>query len=251
MMASFRSLDPCQTVIAVVLLFLSATSADAQQSLSDVALLHPYASPSVDDFHEPLAAPILVTVTRQTSVAPSSPQPGSASTNRGFVSVNAVLQVASNDFSDSRTFTKNAERAVVNTDYTIKAGPAFDVSGGVIVWRSLAAGLGVTRFSRSMPTAISASVPHPFFFDQSRSITGEVSGLKREELAVHIQARAVVPVGRCVRVMVFGGPSFFTVEQALVNEVESTDSYPYRRGHVQSSGYQHSKEVEGRSQCRW
>ena len=37
----------------------------------------------------------------------------------------------------------------------------------------------------------------------------------------------VVPVGRSVRVMVFGGPSFFTVEQALVNEVESTDSYRY------------------------
>jgi hypothetical protein len=70
-------------------------------------------------------------------------------------------------------------------------------------------------------------VPHPFFFNRPRSVSGEAAGLRREELAVHVQARAVLPVTRRVQVMVFGGPSFYQVRQGLVHEVAYSESYPY------------------------
>ena len=52
-------------------------------------------------------------------------------------------------------------------------------------------------------------------------------GLKREELAVHIQARALFTPKRTIQVMVFGGPSFFSVKQGIVNDFEVTEAYPY------------------------
>jgi hypothetical protein len=149
-----------------------------------------------------------------------------ALTDKVFVSVNGVFQVGANDFSDSQTIRENAENGRFDTAYTVGAGPAFDVSASAVVWRSLAVGAGVSRFSKSTATAVNASVPHPFFFNQPRSVTGEFSGT-RQELAVHVQVRGVFPVSNRVHVTVFGGPSFFTVEQSIVDDFEYTEAYPY------------------------
>ena len=47
------------------------------------------------------------------------------------------------------------------------------------------------------------------------------------ETAVHLQARAVVPVGTRLQMMLFGGPSFFQVKQDVVTEIVYADTYPY------------------------
>lgn len=154
--------------------------------------------------------------------------PATAQTlTRGWISVNGGYQAATNDFSDGTTFTEHQETGRFDTEYSVESGPTFDVSGGARLWRNLGVGVGVTRFSRSTPSALRASVPHPFFFSQPRSVTGEVGGLKREELAVHVQARGVFPVGERLQVMVFGGPSFFQVTQGIVTDFDFTESYPY------------------------
>jgi hypothetical protein len=44
---------------------------------------------------------------------------------------------------------------------------------------------------------------------------------------VHVQAQVLAPVGRNLMVMVFGGPSFFQVEQDLVTAFTWVDSYPF------------------------
>jgi hypothetical protein len=146
---------------------------------------------------------------------------------RGFVLVNGAYQLTTNDFRQDATFPANAEDATYATDYTVDGGAAFDVAGGAVIWRHLGIGVGVTRFSRSTPTALNGSVPHPFFFNRPRSVNGQVSGLKREELVVNAQARIVAPVGDRFQVMAFGGPSFFQVKQGIVNAFTWTDSYPY------------------------
>ncbi len=148
-------------------------------------------------------------------------------TGRIFVSVNGGYQVASNDFTDSATFPENAENRQFSTEYSVKAGPAFNVSGGAIVSRHFAVGLGVTRFSRSTPTTLSGSTPHPFFFNRPRSISGAPGGVTREELAVHVQLRGVLPLNSHFQAMVFGGPSFFRVKQGMVSDFQYAASYPY------------------------
>jgi hypothetical protein len=146
---------------------------------------------------------------------------------RGYVTVNGAYQATSNDFDESTTFRANAEDGRLSTDYSVNSGPAFDLAAGATVWRQLAVGVGITRFSRSTPLTIEASVPHPFFFDQPRSVTGEVGGLTREELAVHVQARGMIPTRGPLQVMVFGGPSFFRVEQGVLMQVVYAEAYPF------------------------
>jgi hypothetical protein len=146
---------------------------------------------------------------------------------RAYVSIDGAGQAAKNDFADDAVFVDNAEEGRFVTDYRVAGGPALNISGGAVVWKQLGIGLGVSRFSRSTPALLSASVPHPFVFDRDRAVDGKVGGLKREELAVNVRASRVVPVGRRTQVMVFGGPSFFRVKQGLVSDFAYTDAYPY------------------------
>ena len=150
-----------------------------------------------------------------------------APVSRGFVVVNGGYQLTSNDFSDSAVKRENAEDGRFDTKYAVGRGVAFDVAAGGIVWRRLGVGVGVSRFSVATPASLSATVPHPFFFNQPRSVNGEATGLKREEMAIHIQVRGVLPVGDQLQVMVFGGPSFFQITQGVVTDFSYTDSYPY------------------------
>jgi len=88
-------------------------------------------------------------------------------------------------------------------------------------------GVGVTRYSKSTPTQLNGAVPHPFFFDQDRDVSGDVGGLKREEMAIHIRGSYEFPTGNRFQVMAFGGPSFFRVKQGIVTDFTYTDAYPY------------------------
>jgi hypothetical protein len=167
-------------------------------------------------------------VAAQTRPVPRpAPRPQAPRTNRVFISINGAYQTGGEDFGETVTFRENVEDGTFSTDYQVKSGPAFNISGGAQVWQRLAVGVGVSRFSRSTPTALSASVPHPFFFSMGRTVNGDISGLTREELAVHVQARAMIPFSPRLQAMVFGGPSFFRVKQGIVNDFEITESYPY------------------------
>jgi hypothetical protein len=145
---------------------------------------------------------------------------------RVFFSAGVLFQVNSNDFSDTATIRRNAENGRIETAYDVGGGLAFDVSGSYLVWKNLAVGVGLTLFSASTTAAIDAQVPHPFFFNQPRTVTGEFDG-DRSETAVHIQARWLVPVNNKMLVTIFGGPSFFLVEQDIVSDFEYSDSYPF------------------------
>jgi len=158
----------------------------------------------------------------------NAPPPSRASviTEKVFFSASLLFQVNSNDFDDSSTFRRNAENGRLDTAYAVGGGTAFDVSGSYLVWKQLAVGVGLTLFSTSTTTEINAQVPHPFFFNQPRTVTGEFDG-DRSETAVHIQARWLIPVSPKMLVTVFGGPSFFSVEQDVVSDFEFSESYPF------------------------
>ena len=159
----------------------------------------------------------------QPTAKPKPSQP----VNRVYISINGAFQTAAEDFGETVTFVENAENGTFTTDYTVESGPALNISAGAAIWRNIGVGVGVTRFSKSTPIAFSASVPHPLFFNRNRNITGDVGGLKREELAVHIQAQATFTPSPKIQGVVFGGPSFFSVKQDIVNDFEITEAYPY------------------------
>ena len=51
-------------------------------------------------------------------------------------------------------------------------------------------------------------------------MTGTVSGLKRNELGIHVQALYAVALGERARVLLAGGPSIFQTKQDLVRSIE-------------------------------
>lgn len=157
---------------------------------------------------------------------PPAPSPPPVLTERLFFSAGLLYQVNSNDFTDSATIRRNAEDGRLETNYAVDGGPAFDISGAVVLWRQLAVGVGLTLFSGSTATSINAQVPHPFFFNQARTVTGDFDG-DRSETAVHIQAKWIAPINDKLLITIFGGPSFFKVEQSVVSDFEYTESYPY------------------------
>lgn len=160
--------------------------------------------------------------------AQSAPaRPAARPTERIFVSINGAYQVAGDDFAEDVTFTRYSETGRFSTDYDVKSGPAFNISAGGTVWRNLAIGVGVSRYSKDTPVEFTASVPHPFFFSRPREVSAEIDNLKREELAVHVQARVMFQPSPRIQGMVFGGPSFFKVKQGIVTDFEIVEAYPY------------------------
>jgi hypothetical protein len=155
------------------------------------------------------------------------PKPGEWR-DKAFVSINAGLQGAGSEFgySFSPTEFAYAEEARLNARYPLDAGPAFDVGGGVRAWRNLAVGAAVSVFSKSSDVSVDGTVPHPLYLDRDRAVSGSFRSPRRE-VAVHLQATWVVPMGRRTLVSFAGGPSFFSVRQAMASGINLATVYPY------------------------
>jgi len=156
-------------------------------------------------------------VARKTSAAPSE---------RVIVSINASYLTASQTFDDTRTFDLNAETASFTSDYTVEPAVGVDAGAFVRVWKGLAAGVAFTSYSDSRDIEIAGTLPHPLKFNSPRAISGTAAG-DHEETAVHLQIAYIVPAGKKMSVVVFGGPSFFTVKQSVVTAIQFQDAYPY------------------------
>jgi hypothetical protein len=146
---------------------------------------------------------------------------------RVLVSVNGGYQATTNDFTDRFEFERNLETGSTEVHYPVQGGFVFDAGGGYRFWKNLAAGVSISYFTRDDGASTISSVPHPFFFNQPREITGEAAGVKRSETAVHVQLMYLVNRGGRLRFVLSGGPSYFTVEQDLVTEVTITETFPY------------------------
>jgi hypothetical protein len=183
-------------------------------------------STSLAQQRRPAPAPAKATV---------KPAMKSASKLRGYVSVDGGYQGGTEDFGNGGTFTQYLEEARFDSDYELKPGPQLNIAGGIGIWKNVYAGVAVTRFTRTTPTRVTGAIPHPFFFSRLRNIEGDVAGLKREELAVHLHARVVVPTSPKMTVALFGGPSWFSVKQGVVGGIQYTESYPFDTAAFQSA----------------
>lgn len=169
----------------------------------------------------PLAAASAEEQTRQPT-PPSGP--------RIFVQLNGGYQPTTTDFRSTVPFrltTDPTEEAQFESGYDVAAGPMVDVRGGVRLYQRLGAAVAVNRFVETGGASVRARLPHPFFFERPREISGNPDGFRREELGVHVQATYTVEVTRRISATLFGGPSFFDVRQDLVDRVEYSEEYPF------------------------
>lgn len=163
---------------------------------------------------------------RGTQPAPGARTFAQAPAPRAIVSANVSYLAASHTFDDTRTFELYQETARFTADYDVEARTGMDIGAYVRLWRGLAAGVAYTAFKDERDIAISGTLPHPLIFQHDRSIEGTAPG-SREENAIHLSAAFVVPLRGKLQAVIFGGPSFFTVKQSVVTDVDWDESYPY------------------------
>ena len=173
-----------------------------------------------------LAAAVSITMLAVV-VSPALAQTGAA---RGALSINGGLQTATSGFSDSVRFDRalfGPEQGTLDTRYPSSDDALFDLGGSVRVWRDLSVGANVSWLTRETDADVAGQLPHPFWFDRPRSVSGTATGLARTETAVHVQALWVIPVGRSFAVTVFGGPTWFNAAQDLVMDITFDQAYPF------------------------
>lgn len=176
----------------------------------------------------------------------ASPADATAQPARFFLDVNGGVQVSTTDFGDNVVFTEFVEEGDFDATHTVESGAILDVGGGVRLFKGLALGASFTRFDGGHDASVDARIPHPFFFDRHRSVSGLAPNLTRQERAVHVHVRWFAPVPGPVQFAVFAGPSFFSVEQGLVTTINSTQSFPFdTASFVSAETTRHTESVTG------
>lgn len=157
------------------------------------------------------------------AVAAAQPTPW---TDRGYVAINGFYQSTSS-FSDLVRPVQGGEAAQIDTSYGVAGMPGFDAGAGVRLWRNLALGVDAGYASTSKHASVTAQVPHPFYFNRPRPVSGDTTGLSRSETAINVEALLMVPIRARWQAAVFGGPTWFMVDQDLVTNVTVSESYPF------------------------
>jgi hypothetical protein len=146
---------------------------------------------------------------------------------RGFIGASVGGLVTSNSFDATVDFDLYREPTSFDTSYDLPATVAFDVSGGVKIWRDLGVSVAVSRHEQNGDAAISAQLPHPFFFDRLRPLEGVAPDLTRSETAVHAGVLWMKLLTKKLLVTLSGGPSFVSYKQDVVTSIGFNETYPF------------------------
>ena len=147
---------------------------------------------------------------------------------RAGVAVNAGAQATATAFTTRATLTLHRENGDLRAYYGVDAGALIDLGASVRLWRQVGLGLGVSRFQTTGAAGVAAGLPHPFHLEQFRAVDGSAA-TTRQETAVHVQLRVGATVGTRLDVTLFGGPTFFDVQQTLVSDILFEETYPTTR----------------------
>jgi hypothetical protein len=155
--------------------------------------------------------------------APLAAQENRAWPQRTFVTIDVPFQPLNNDLSESLSFAdtlRKTENVTFAAAYDSIRGALFDVGAGVRLTRRFGVGVTTSWFRRSGSASFDLKVPNPLAANKPLDLGGSVSGLKRQEAGMHIQALYALALSKSARVMLGGGPSIFNTRQDLVKSIE-------------------------------
>ena len=148
-------------------------------------------------------------------------------TDTFYLHVDVGAQTMTPGFTSNVTFKLNGEDGTFKADYRFTSAPLITGRAGVRLWGNLGLGVGASRFSREGEANVSARLPHPFYFNQFRSVSGTATGLTREESMVSAELIWLLRPGKTLDVMLFAGPAYFTAYQDMVTMPRYTETYPF------------------------
>jgi hypothetical protein len=162
-----------------------------------------------------------------TAFAQTRPPAAPGSQPRTRAMINGGYQPSTTSIDDSFTFSLYQETGTTEATYSIDAGSIFEGGAAVRLVQGLAFGGVISHFTVDTPASVTSSVPHPFFLQRNREVSGEAEGLRRQETAIHFQAQYWLPPMGKFHVVLAGGPSIIAVKQTIVVEVNYTEEFPY------------------------
>jgi hypothetical protein len=145
--------------------------------------------------------------------------------DRGYVNFGFGVESGSSALTETANLTIYEEAATVTSSAEWTSGSLIDAGFGVRVWRNLTVGLGYHQEENDANGQLTGSIPSPIFFNRPRQLDQDVV-LERKEKAVHLVLGWVLPLSEKFDVMLFGGPSFFRLEQDVVTDVEIGEQGP-------------------------
>jgi hypothetical protein len=154
------------------------------------------------------------------------PAPVKRQARESFVYLGASMQTTSDGFVAVTTSPKYAEQEVRTTTYGTAWRPGFEIGGGTWITPEVSIAVLVTRRQLSQSASISAQIPHPFFYNQPRTLTGQTTA-NRADTSLHVQIGYSAVNVPHLQVILAGGPSYSWVQQDLLDQLNYTDVYPY------------------------
>jgi hypothetical protein len=145
-------------------------------------------------------------------------------TDRGYANVNIGFESGSGELNDAATFRLYDEDGSLSVAQAVDSGALFDFSVGARVWRNASVGIGFHTGTTHSEAAVQASVPDPLVFGRPRPVATSVGDLKRNERAFHLQFGYMLPLSDRISVHVMGGPSFFTLNQDVVEALDVSET---------------------------
>ncbi len=159
------------------------------------------------------------------SRVPSSPpsvRPRAALFVNGVITTSPPLE-----FAETRRFELFQEQAFINAEYNDAQAEGIEIGGVFMIKGPLGVGGSVELFRNDRDAAFEALLPHPFFFEQFREISGSRSDLSHEETAVHLNAVFSTHWGDAFFLDISGGPSLFLTRTEVLLDVLYAEDFPF------------------------
>ena len=180
----------------------------------------------------PPPRPQLAIVERELTPLPSAdteivqPREPSPRHYRLAITINGIQGTDTLSFADTNQFELFKEPAQIESVYSDPRSGGYELGAQFRIVGPFAVGATVQRFENDREAAYTASLPHPFFFDRFRELSGAVSGLTQEETAVHLDA-VITKTWGPLTLDAFGGPSWFQTKTEVLVDVLYEEVFPY------------------------
>ncbi len=183
------------------------------------------------------------------SVAQDANAQGATWADRGYVNIGFGVESGSSALTETANLVIYEEAATVTSSTEWTSGSLLDAGFGVRVWRNLTVGVGYHQEENDTDSQLTGSIPSPIFFNRPRTLDQDVV-LERKEKAAHLVFGWVVSLNEKFDLMLFGGPSFFRLEQDVVSDVRDRRArVAVHRSRGRCDGH-HAKEEPDRLQRR-
>jgi len=138
----------------------------------------------------------------------------------GFVSGNiGVILPASDALTNTAGAADGVDSIAIGLTQPMSASPAVDFGGGVIVRNRWVFGASFDRTAETSPAEVVLTLRHPEYHPTLTG-TAATEPLERVEQGLHFSVGMNVPITSAFSLRVFGGPSYLTRDQAILDDLD-------------------------------